>query len=213
MTRPYTEQISQRDVPVDGVPSWQWITQDSGAFDGPKQDWEESHKEIYLKHVINWDVVVQAGGNCGMYPFLFSRMFKTVYTFEPDPLNFYALVQNCQNDNIIKMQAALGDVHTMIDVRRVAMSNVGMHKVVSAANAKIPQLRVDDLKLNACGLLQFDIEGYEIHALRGASETIQKFKPVIACENGNGQIEEFLRVYGYRAVDRSKMDTIYKVID
>ena len=161
MNRPYTEQISQRDVPVDGVTSWHWVTQDYGAFDGPKQDWEESHKAAYLRHVTNWDVVVQAGGNCGMYPTLFARLFKTVYTFEPDPLNFYALVQNCQDDNIIKMQAALGDVHTMIEVRRASMTNVGMHTVAPAIGAKIPQLRIDDLKLDACGLFQLDIEGYE----------------------------------------------------
>lgn len=209
----YSSLVSVREVSVDGVPSWNWIAQDYGAFDGPKQDWEESHKAIYEKHVTDWDTVIQAGGNCGMYPTLFSKMFKTVYTFEPDPLNFYTLVMNCQYDNIIKMQAALGEVHDMIEVRRAAMTNVGMHTVISATNARIPQLRIDDLKLQACGLIQLDIEGYEIFALRGARETIRQFRPVIACENGNAQIAELLAEYGYQVVDRSKMDTIYKKVD
>lgn len=208
----YGDQIALRPIPVDTQPHWWWVASDHGAFDGPKQDWEESHKAAYLRHVTKWDTVVQAGGNCGMYPTLFSRMFSRVYTFEPDPLNFYALTLNCQFDNIVKMQAALGDVPGMIAVRRHTMSNVGMHQVQPAEGAMIPQIRLDDIALPSCDLIQLDIESYEIYALRGAEKTIEKFKPVIACENGNSQIEEFLARFGYKVVDRSKMDTIYKVV-
>lgn len=211
MSSIYSELVSFRDVSVDGIPNWQWVTADNGAFDGPKQDWEESHKAIYQKHVRAWDTVVQAGGNCGMYPALFAQMFKKVYTFEPDPLNFFALVQNCQYDNVVKLQAALGNVHAMIEVRRHSMQNVGMHTVVANETATIPQLKIDDLKLTSCDLIQLDIESYEINALRGAWSTINQFKPIIACENGNAEIQTFLEQFGYKVVDRSKMDTIYKV--
>jgi len=212
MSSLYASLVSQRDVPVDGIPSWQWVTEDSGAFWGPKDDWEQSHKAVYERHVTKWDTVVQAGGNCGMYPTLFARMFKQVYTFEPDPLNFFALVQNCQYDNIVKMQAALGDKPAMIEVRRHTMSNVGMHQVGVSDAATIPQIRLDDLALKSCDLIQLDIEGYEISALVGATETIRAYKPVIACENGNSTIADFLSQFGYSVVDSSKMDTIYKVV-
>lgn len=211
MSSIYSDLVSRRDIPVDGIPNWQWVTSDNGAFDGPKQDWEESHKAVYQKHVRKWDTVVQAGGNCGMYPTLFAGMFKQVYTFEPDPLNFFALVQNCQYDNVIKMQAALGDMPSMIEVRRHTMGNVGMHQVQKSDAAIIPQIRLDDIALKSCDLIQFDIEGYELSALVGATETIRAYKPVIACENGNDQILQFLGQFGYSVVDRSKMDTIYKV--
>ena len=39
-------------------------------------------------------VVVQAGGNCGMQVVKFAEFFDTVYTFEPDPVNFHCLVNN-----------------------------------------------------------------------------------------------------------------------
>lgn len=208
----YASLISPRCARIDSIETWQWITTDHGAFDGPMNDWIESHKAVYLKHVTDWSVVVQAGGNCGMYPALFAHLFKTVYTFEPDPLNFYALVQNTQFDNIIKMQAALGDHHGMIEVHRQTMQNVGMHTVRKTETAFIPQLCIDDLALPSCGLIQLDIEGYEIHALTGARNTIEKFKPVIACERADEKITQFLSARGYSMVGQSKMDAIYKVL-
>ena len=39
-------------------------------------------------------VVVQAGGNAGMYVRMYEDIFDTVYTFEPDPLNFYCLTKH-----------------------------------------------------------------------------------------------------------------------
>lgn len=210
MSRNYETMIEERRHDIDGVVDWRWIRGDNGAWDGPKDDWVSSHKAKYLEHVRKYDVVVQAGGNCGMYPKLFSRIFKWVYTFEPDPLNFYALVQNTQEDNIIKMQAALGDRHTMIEVHRHSLHNVGMHQVRENATANIPQLRIDDLALHDCDLIQLDIESYEIYALRGAEQTIAKFKPVIVVENNNGDIGEFLGRYGYTVASTSHMDTIYR---
>lgn len=211
MSRQYEKMVEDRLHDIDGIVDWRWIAGDNGAWDGPKEDWKESHKVKYSEHVRKWDVVVQAGGNCGMYPRLFSRMFKWVYTFEPDPLNFYTLVQNCQEDNIVKIQAALGEHHAMIEVHRHSLHNVGMHQVRENASANIPQLRIDDLALHDCDLIQLDIEGYEIHALRGAEQTIAKYKPVIVVENNNPDIGAFLiDKHGYIVASTSKMDTIYR---
>src|SRR5690348_7833841 len=101
----YKDQTSLREGEVDKLKYWNWITRDRGAFDGPLEDWIQSHREAYTKYLTNHRLVIQAGGNCGMYPVLFSQLFEQVYTFEPDPLNFYTLVQNCQSDNIVKIQA------------------------------------------------------------------------------------------------------------
>jgi FkbM family methyltransferase len=205
----YQEQISERSGVAGDFETWHWITADHGAFDGPIDDWVVSHEDLYREYVKDWSVVVQAGGNQGMYPCLFSQMFETVYTFEPDPLNFHCLVQNCQAPNIIKMQAALGDVHKMIGMRSCSDSNFGMHKVTAVGT--IPQLRIDDLDLPSCGLIQLDIEGYEIFALRGAEETIKKFHPVIAVENASNEIFRFVHSLGYNKKTLSKMDTIFVV--
>lgn len=125
-------------------------------------------------------VVVQAGGNCGMVPYLFADHFEAVYTFEPDPLNFYCLARNTQRPNIVKFQAALGDARAFVDTKETWERNVGAHIVVPGG--VVPTMRIDDLGLAACDLIQLDIEGSEYDALAGARETIGRHRPVIVLE-------------------------------
>lgn len=142
-----------------------------------------------------------------MYPRLFSQYFSTVYTFEPDPLNFHCLAANCSVPNIIKIQGAVGEDRAPISMHRLTDTNVGMHRVLQGGN--IPQFKIDDLCLETCDLIQLDIEGYEIHALRGAAGTINRHRPTIVVENDNQMITDFLAQYDIHKVDTSFMDTIY----
>jgi len=201
-----------RDELVDGEGPWIWIAEDNGAWDGPKHDWESSHKGAIEDLVTDWSACIQAGGNQGMYPRVLSKMFQHVYTFEPDPLNFYCLVTNCCTENIYPMNAALGAEGGLVRVQRGSLTNAGTHTVSTEGNCHVPMITIDSLNLPTCGLFQLDLEGYEIHALKGAVETIKRCKPVIQCENGNNQILEFLQQFGYQAVGQSKADTLYKVV-
>jgi FkbM family methyltransferase len=210
MNRSYEALIEPRHENIDGIADWRWVAADQGAWNGPKNDWVTSHKVKYMEHVRKFDVVVQAGGNCGMYPRLFAQYFKWVYTFEPDPVNFMALVLNCQIDNVVKMQAALGNNRSMVELHRHNLSNVGMHKVKESAIARIPQLRIDDLSLGDCDLIQLDVEEYELQVLLGGIETIKKFKPVIAVENSTADIQKLLYKIGYETASSSHMDTVYR---
>jgi FkbM family methyltransferase len=208
MMKQYDALLEQRNTVIDGVAPWTWLREDTGAWDGPWHDWEDSHKHQYFQHVKKFGTVVQAGGNCGMYARLLSERFQWVYTFEPDPLNFHVLVQNCQRDNIIKLQAALGETNELIYVRRAPLINCGMHIVEEVVGGRIPQMRIDDLHLPECDLICLDVECYEIHAVRGALKTIEKFRPVISVENFNASILELLAPFGYIVQSQSSMDTV-----
>lgn len=201
-----------RNDDVAGVTPWLWIHSDGGAWEGPKSDWEDSHRDAIKLHVEDFRICIQAGGNQGMYPRLLSGIFQHVYTFEPDPLNFYCLTYNCQSDNIYKMQAALGSETGLARVNRLTMSNTGCHTVSTDGDCYVPMITIDTLNLPHCGYMQLDLELYELNAIRGASKTIARCKPVIQCENGNDQILEFLKPFGYEIVGYSRADTIYKVV-
>lgn len=203
----YENLVSIREDTVDGIGPWHWITEDTGAWAGPKTDWENSHKERYFKYLRKKDIVICAGGNQGMYPRLFAEHFRFVYTFEPDPLNFFVLTRNCQNDNILKFQAALGDEPASVCIQRASMTNTGMHQVVP--NGSVPQLTLDSFSFPCVDLIQLDVEGYEQKVLLGAMATIEKFKPVITCERAHAEIEKMLSTLGYSVVDQSVADTIY----
>ncbi len=197
---------------VAGVAPWLWIHSDGGAWEGPKSDWEDSHVDAIKLHVDDFRICIQAGGNQGMYPRLLKNYFEHVYTFEPDPLNFYCLTYNCQDDNIYKMQAALGSETGLARVNRLSMQNTGCHTVSTDGDCFVPMITIDSLNLPHCGYMQLDLELYELNAIRGAAKTIERFKPVIQCENGNDQIMDFLKPFGYEIVGYSRADTIYKVV-
>lgn len=199
-----------REELVDGVGPWVWIKGDTGAWTGPKDDWETSHKGVIEKYCKNYNVVIQAGGNCGMYPKLYAKMFKRVYTFEPDPLNFYCLTQNCTEEHIVKIQAALSESHHMINVQRHDMSNVGMHTVKAEETGIIPAFTIDDLNLKSLDLIHLDIEDSEQYALLGASETLKTHRPILLLEKGNKEpIITFLTSLGYKYVQNSKSDAVW----
>jgi FkbM family methyltransferase len=206
----YADLVHIRDEEVDGVGPWTWVKSDHGAWDGPKYDWETSHKDRYLHYVKKFKVAVQAGGCQGMYPRLLARNFKAVYTFEPDPLNFYCLVQNCQEDHIVKIQAALGNEPSLITVNRGNMENVGMHQV--KPNGFIPQIQLDNIDFPELDLLCLDVEGYEQPVLDGAMYTIRKHKPVVVLEMPSGDTQRMLEVQGYKLQEWSRSDAIFSPI-
>ena len=200
-----------RDVLVDECkPSkqgWLWPADDTGLWDGPAENWP-TFKQAIMRFVQDNKVVVQAGGGCGMYPRLLSRMFETVYTFEPTPFSFYCLNQNCAEPNIIKLNAALGESHQMVKVKIIDPTNHGCNSIETDSTANIPQLMIDDLALPACDFIMLDIEGYEIFALIGAQQTIALHKPVISCENGFIEsIKHFMFDLEYIAVGTFHADT------
>ena len=130
-----------------------------------------------MRHVDSTSVMVQAGGNCGQYVRNFARWFGTVYTFEPDPLNFLCLTLNC-GDNVIKTQACIGNDKKFVNLNYD--NDAGAIHVSGQGN--VPTVIIDELDLPSCGLIQLDVEGYEYFALLGARRTIEKYHPVIITE-------------------------------
>lgn len=154
--------------------------------------YEITRPEEISNFCIEKNVCVQAGGRCGTYPILYSKIFKTVYTFEPEDLNFYCMKKNITQDNIILKQACLGETFKNVKVELPAKAtkkkgiNIGTYQVTGKGS--IPMITIDSLNLDQCDLIHLDIEGYEGFAIKGAIETIKKFHPVICIEeNGLGK--------------------------
>lgn len=233
----YSNYLVSKSTTIEGLGPWAWLASDQQAWQGITWDWMNSHKAAYLEHVTDWSVCIQAGGCMGLYARLFSDMFERVYTFEPDPLNFLCLTVNCQKDNIVKMQAALGHKNQLVGIRPQNGTNSGMH-IIDDRQSLVPMLMLDQLELDACGLIQLDVEFYELNVLRGALKTIEKFKPVITCELGRlswfdehdlsglqhnsdlmqddnleADILALLAPYGYKKVGQSCADAIFKVVE
>jgi len=153
--------------PIDDVSCWRYMMSHPNL------------PSLISSHVPDKKVCVQAGGNMGYYVKQYAELFENVYTFEPEPINFYCLNQNIQHENVFKYQACLGHDRNLVNLK-IKTLNRGKNYVKGVG--KIPTLRIDDLNLTTCDLIHLDIEGFEFFALQGAVNTIKKCKPVVALE-------------------------------
>jgi FkbM family methyltransferase len=166
----------------------------------------------------NKGVVLQAGGNAGLYPKEYSKIFDIVITIEPDNRNFFCLTHNVEETNVFKIQACLGNSNEFLDLvynEKYKETNRGGMKV--SGLGKIPQITIDSLNLNP-DLIHLDIEGYEGFAIEGAKETLTKYSPIVVLEtNGSGdqygwpqeKIDNLLKSYGYTILETWGHDTVY----
>ena len=192
-----------------------WIQGDDYTWNVIVPDYKDSIepliKLLQEKKIISNSGAIQAGGHCGLYPYLFTEYFDMVFTFEPNPLNFHCLVQNCQGKNIIKMNVALGSKPGKIESVVNNPSNMGMCTIKETKNKYyVPTIAIDSLGLTDIDLIEFDLEGCEYDALLGAKKTIETNKPVIIVENATKQISKFLSKFGYVQWKKiNKLDSVF----
>lgn len=164
----------------------------------------------------NKRTAIQAGGNVGIWPIEFSKHFDKVISFEPDALNFECMVKNTENINNLHIyNAALGHESGSASLERVSY-NCGAHYLKGGQEFVI--MTIDSLDLDSCDLIQLDVEGYELNALKGAKKTIDAFHPVIMVEDKGlsnrygtckGDIEKWLKPLGYIAKCETARDIIF----
>jgi len=203
-------------VPDLDLHEWEWPAFDTKLIQVFNQV-QDVHR--IMKYVDNTAGCIQAGGACGAWPLMLSKYFKKVYTFEPNALNFSCLVINCQEPNVVAHRMALGD-----EIRDIGLRLDGCEKTNAGAwyahhDGDIPMVTIDSLNLKNVGLIQLDVEGMELEALKGARETIMESLPVISIEEKKlphitrpaGMASAWLAAeFGYKVVDRMHRDVILK---
>lgn len=189
---------------------WLWPKSDTGAWEGPFTDWQNSHRFRYFEHIKNYNCVITAGANAGAYTRAYSIRFKKVYAFEPNWLNFYCLSYNNPSENVFAFHAGLGEECGTCKIVNENKSNMGALRAEGCQGGDIPMLSIDSLKVNECDLIQLDVEGYELNVLKGAKETIKKFRPVVVCERDHSAVTDLLSDLGYIKVGKSVADIVYK---
>jgi len=136
------------------------------------------------------DVVIDAGGCFGDTSVFFSKSAGTtgkVYVF--DPLSIHGTVinkniaQNNLSDQITYLPYALGEKSN--DTKPGESVNCDLNPGFRMTdNTSFPIKCIDDFvqenNINIMNYIKMDIEGYELLALKGAIQTIQKFKPKLA---------------------------------
>lgn len=160
-------------------------------------------------------VVVDLGANLGVFA---TRAAKAVgpsgrvIAVEPHPDNFARLESNARRNGLARLecvQAAAGDHEGSVEL---FVHERGInHSIVrgSGKSLTVPMRTVDGLVrergLERVDFLKIDIEGAVPAALRGASETLERFRPLIALERDSEAestgLDEILKSRGYARRD------------
>ena len=79
----------------------------------------------------------------------------------------------------------------------------GLSVKTDGQGQRIPLTTIDSLNLGSCSLIKADVEGMELDVLRGAQETIAKFRPILYAENDREESSQamlqFIEEQGYTA--------------
>lgn len=178
-----------------------WILDDDEFFatrfekSGDKFDYE--YLDYTFGLVQEWDLALDIGAHYGSWTRPMSQRFKNVVAFEPRPDIFACLELNTKEySNVLLEQCALGERLGTVNIgvpdhikAKVKDGNSGLATVLGEGNITMTtvdlEMADDHLFERRVGLMKLDVEGYELHVLRGAEKTILKHKPVIIFEENS----------------------------
>jgi len=159
---------------------------------------------INSKEKLKNSTVIDCGAYIGDSAFVFEKELnpKEIICIEPDEKNYEILLENIKLNNLthkIKpVKIAIGDKETKGNINLIGNSGAYIleTKEGKAQISTIDNLVFNRFKIQKVGLIKMDIEGYELLAIKGAKETIEKFKPIlIICVYHRGQ--DFFEIPAY----------------
>ncbi len=139
-------------------------------------------------------IVVEVGANIGTHTLALSKMVTNlgkVYAFEPQRIVFQTLCANMALNSIENVEAfcvALSDSNGKLLIPKIDYNKPnnfgGIELDKFDSGDSVLKTTLDQfLDLKRLNFLKIDVEGMEIEVIKGASESIKKFKPIMYVEN------------------------------
>jgi FkbM family methyltransferase len=154
-------------------------------------------QEVFQQFVRKGALVVEVGANIGGHTVELSRLVGAdgeVHAFEPQRIVFQTLCANLalnQCVNVYARQMALGAESGTILVPALdpaVRENFGGLSLLHTSNGEpVPLCTLDSFDLPACHALKADVEGMEVEVVKGASATIDTYRPVMYLENDRAE--------------------------
>lgn len=135
-------------------------------------------------------IFVDIGANVGVMSFRAARKVGAegrVFAFEPNPLNVDLFLRGViangfQNVTLFPVAASdrQGPIFTLASSNGKVLAGAEVLQPGNACQAMVPDHLLAGL--DRVDLIKLDIEGFEVQALRGLTETLARHKPKVLCE-------------------------------
>ena len=185
------------------VPAKYWF----GQFRGTLEEEMKFLKLIVREH----DLVIDVGGNRGIYTYCLWKLGAKVQVFEPNPicnevLSAWATGKSSVTLHSVALSSTEGsaNLHIPIDESGVehdasaSIENIGFSH---ARDELVPLRTLDSYQFEDVKLIKIDVEGHEFAVLEGASMTLTSSRPAMLVE-----VEQ-------RHNDRLISDVFEKILD
>ena len=178
-------------------------------------EYEKAELKV-LTHLLKDDsVFIDIGANIGLYSLRATDKIKEkgeVIGFEPFIENFKQLKKHVVSNNLSTIitieNVAIGESEGKLQLYYSdKIQNRGMVSAVYQENAKsyeVEMMRLDDYcahkNINTINCVKIDVEGYEMNVLKGMTNVLLQFQPILLLEileENTEQIESFLSNFGY----------------
>jgi len=172
----------------------------------------EAENAIYKQLCNNGDTIVEVGANIGAHSLSIAKSIGVngkLFCYEPQQIVFQTLNANLALNSITNtttFQLGVASKESSINVEPINYTTTANFGGISLKDIKkgekIDVVSLDKhLNLQSLKLLKIDVEGMEIDVLLGAKKTIEKFQPIIYCENdridSSKELIQLIQSYGY----------------
>ena len=168
----------------------------------------EPWMDRYLQ-VKNGDVFIDVGAHVGKYALKIAKRYpkSLVIAIEPGRLQFDALIDGIKKNklrNIIPLNIAAWDEETELRLRvytatgtSSVFDNLGYGRLLRVEEVKARPLDavIHELSISHVDWVKIDVEGAELHVLRGFKNGIAKFKPKIIIEVSDFNRKEVFKFF------------------
>jgi FkbM family methyltransferase len=157
------------------------------AIEAGRVDHDQNMLPLLRPYIPKGGTVVDAGAFIGDHTVFYADCVGPrgqVHAFEPNADAFECLHYNTKGLPVTLHNAGLGIAPSTASIAH--SDNAGASHLTEGTSCRI--ITLDSLSLPRLDFFKLDVEGFEVMALRGARETIQRCRPVMLIEVNAGAL-------------------------
>lgn len=167
-----------------------WLPNNDTHFEKFIDDEGNYQKEQFdcvVKYIKSEDrgLFIDVGAHVGLWSRMAQKAgFKQILAFEPNKHNYECLQKNITNKEHLLCNFGLSDKNEYVEFENPENDNSGANAIKGEGKTKL--YKFDDLMLNHLiknkTLTKIDVQGYEDKVVRGMTNFIKQYKPIIIVE-------------------------------